>query len=114
MIRHPPSSPLFPYTTLFRSVERRRAIRRLEQFVIAISGDAGNRLIRSCTTDNIDQTVGCIDIGCAERGAHRGALAHRVIVVVAGGRTIVAQQGWDLLCTVTGRQSADLLRIRRL
>src|SRR2546422_7489535 len=35
MIRRPPRSTLFPYTTLFRSVHRERAVRPAERFVVA-------------------------------------------------------------------------------
>src|SRR5256885_13317340 len=35
MIRRPPRSPLFPYTTLFRSVDRRIARAALDQFADA-------------------------------------------------------------------------------
>src|SRR5256885_8760337 len=33
MIRRPPRSTLFPYTTLFRSSRRRRVLRRLARFI---------------------------------------------------------------------------------
>ena len=39
---------------------------------------------------------GSIVVSGAQRGLERGALAHRVVVVIAGGRTIGAQQGWDM------------------
>src|SRR2546425_6391158 len=39
MIRRPPRSTLFPYTTLFRSLHLRREI-------AAVVGDAGGRLVR--------------------------------------------------------------------
>src|ERR1035438_7563600 len=38
MIRRPPRSTLFPYTTLFRSVEERSSMRDLGNFLVVIGG----------------------------------------------------------------------------
>src|SRR5438309_4310741 len=40
MIRRPPRSTLFPYTTLFRSVEQRIAGRRNQDFIAGIAEQA--------------------------------------------------------------------------
>src|SRR3712207_8586807 len=57
MIRRPPRSTLFPYTTLFRSRRQRRLCRWYGDDVVALPRDVGRhpqvakRLIRLCARD---------------------------------------------------------------
>src|SRR5947207_11018891 len=45
MIRRPPRSTLFPYTTLFRSRARARVLRRLVGVLLRIGDDLGDLLL---------------------------------------------------------------------
>src|SRR3712207_6978790 len=56
MIRRPPRSTLFPYTTLFRSIDR--------NCVVSCHPDAGRRVLRLSTSDD-RQCVACD--ACARR-----------------------------------------------
>src|SRR3989475_10575252 len=63
MIRRPPRSTLFPYTTLFRSVEE--AV-RLE---VGVEGDAEQALLRAAALD--------LRLDVEERGRLEGAVLHQ-------------------------------------
>src|SRR5256885_5594219 len=65
MIRRPPRSTLFPYTTLFRSIAR---------VVAAVPEHLGRQLGRA--------PVACKDIGAADHDLADLALGHRAALVV--------------------------------
>src|SRR5690242_21120630 len=65
MIRRPPRSTLFPYTTLFRSAEGDRVVRRQDRDLVA-RGDAS-------AVERAGHPPGQpLDVGVAERAPGRG------------------------------------------
>src|SRR3712207_8801398 len=77
MIRRPPRSTLFPYTTLFRSRERRGAADALERAAGAVGqveyellrAGAGARQVQALAADDVAAAaaVGEVDRAAAER-----------------------------------------------
>src|SRR2546429_5681570 len=66
MIRRPPRSTLFPYTTLFRSAQARRPVGLAEQFPCLGQPHGGEVAIEPATDDPVVRIVGLEE----ERFAH--------------------------------------------
>src|SRR3712207_7468356 len=93
MIRRPPRSTLFPYTTLFRSVERRGEVHESAQPVEADRGDrevSGRGADRKSTRlnsshANISYAVFCLKK--KKKHVHEVSMGHGAEpAVVAGGK----------------------------
>src|SRR3712207_7226251 len=52
MIRRPPRSTLFPYTTLFRSVEK--SVAGWKEFELEVMRDRADNVVVICSIENID------------------------------------------------------------
>src|SRR3989449_11615446 len=52
MIRRPPRSTLFPYTTLFRSIER--SVLGGKEFELEVMRDARDNVVIVCSIENVD------------------------------------------------------------
>src|SRR3989449_9625394 len=100
MIRRPPRSTLFPYTTLFRSVERRdrdahaRRATRLAGAAsdhVAVGVDAARLALRERVDERIAAEVGVGVAGVARAVVVVVALA--VVVAAAGDRLMHAPRG---------------------
>src|SRR3712207_8940870 len=72
MIRRPPRSTLFPYTTLFRSIEGRR-LRGLRD----LSGHLGGGWRRAAFPVHGGAAPACPRAGCARRGGVPERAPHR-------------------------------------
>src|SRR3989440_6439400 len=83
MIRRPPRSTLFPYTTLFRSLSMRNKVNRLEEIFMQLvegrgpAGEGGRRLPAdrkstrlNSSHDQISYAVFCLKKKSDARGEH--------------------------------------------
>src|SRR5438046_8098902 len=88
-IPHPPISPLFPYTTLFRShVERERALRAVDlplERVAATEGQAGGLDRPDRAVLELDRRLDAVvDLATGEEGLHQRRDRCEVANQVAG------------------------------
>src|SRR2546429_3239477 len=97
MIRRPPRSTLFPYTTLFRSPEQRKAPLSREVFQMKQDpGPEAETTGRLCDPHALDLAMGRVTLQCAapdwlfvQRGHHEVALRRRQL----RGRGRYAERG---------------------
>src|SRR2546422_4969316 len=90
MIRRPPRSTLFPYTTLFRSVVRPRGIVHIQDRVAGIGDEGSNLPMRDRKSTRLNSSHGYISyaVFCLKkknkpRHMHEPAHAHRERLAVA-------------------------------
>src|SRR5256885_8291627 len=86
MIRRPPRSTLFPYTTLFRSRELPAAVISVEPVVIAWIGLVQSRYRRSVHKIDVEEAVVVV-----VEGRHSGD--HRLDLVLFGSSAVVQYKG---------------------
>src|SRR5438132_2416833 len=76
MIRRPPRSTLFPYTTLFRSISNDGDLRRLDREV-PIDHRVGHELVRNRSEDHTSELQSHSDLVCGlllEKNKNRRAI----------------------------------------